>query len=192
MRAAQVISDLGSDEQAQQEVPSALGTQLRERSGQERLSYVSYDLNGPTKTQQHATAIVVVFGNPRSGLPLYDNAVQHAHLLWATELLDGAWICDEDGAVIPPSRILRSWLRPMLARLAADGTVPRLSSFWAQDFTLNTMRRGGNSHAADMGAERWMRCGHGRWSAGTKGGLHMIDYYDEISLGRRLLVTACM
>jgi site-specific DNA-cytosine methylase len=193
VQAAQVIADFGTEAVAKAEVHPLLAQQLYDKSGQQRLQYLLFDLNGPTKTNQTGAAKVVIFGNPQCGLPVFDNAVRHARLLWSSSLLAGPWICDGGGEVIPVQVVLRGLLRPLLSRLATSGAVPRLRSFRVQDFSLNTMRRGGNSHAADMGAERWMRCGHGRWSAGAGGGsLHMIDYYDEISVGRRLLVTACM
>ena len=193
VQAAQVIADFGTEAVAKAEVHPLLAQQLYDKSGQQRLQYLLFDLNGPTKTNQTGAAKVVIFGNPQCGLPVFDNAVRHARLLWSSSLLAGPWICDGGGEVIPVQVVLRGLLRPLLSRLATSGAVPRLRSFKVQDFSLNTMRRGGNSHAADMGAERWMRCGHGRWSAGAGGGgLHMIDYYDEISVGRRLLVTACM
>ena len=90
---------------------------------------------------------------------------------------------------------LRRVLRPSLRTVCSSERCPLLADVDIDKITLDSLRRGGNTHAADRGVERWQRCGHGRWSAGKDergSSVAMVDLYDQISQGRRLLVTARM
>jgi hypothetical protein len=156
--------------------------------------FVVLPLLGATKTSPTEAAGVVVAWVTASGLRVGEHV---------TELLqmykdDG----EEEGALLTHGRAKRAWskafalhrvLRPALRKLQADGRGIEPEAK-LKEYTSNTFRRGGNSHALDRGVTRHQCTSHGRWESKWegRGGLSMVDLYDATGTDRKLVVTSKM
>jgi len=180
------------------EMDAPMQEQVAKAAGQETgypTTSVSLTLHGPTKSSADAPATLALVGTTASGVTIFNYVRDHALHLDANKVPGSEWIVNDKGKLLTTAMLLRKVLRPSLRAIRASGRCPLLADVDIDKITLNSLRRGGNTHAADRGVERWQRCGHGRWSAGKDGrgsSVAMVDLYDQISLGRRLLVTARM
>lgn len=156
--------------------------------------FVCLPLLGPTKSLAYAAAGVVICWETQSKVAIGE----HMEALLQTYERDGA----PEGPLFTQGTEERAWtthhalhrvLRPDLRAMQEEGRggsedVP------VQLFTLNTFRRGGNSHARDRGAERWHCTAHGRWEGQyeERDSLAMSDLYDAAGTDRRLGITQRM
>ena len=93
-----------------------------------------------------------------------------------------------DGAPFSSRFFLHACLRPTLKLLQAAGT--HGGELHEVDIdtriTTNSLRRGGNTAAANAGVRRELRMGQARWKAPMG---QMVDHYDEVGLERQLSVS---
>jgi hypothetical protein len=180
------------------EMDQPMRDQVSKAAGQEQgypTTCVSLTLDGPTKSSADAPASLALIGTTASGVNIFKYVQDHVRMLSSEGVPGSEWIVDAAGKMLTTQTLLRKVLRPSLKAIKSSGRCPMLADVDVDRMSLNCLRRGGNTHAADRGVERWQRCGHGRWSAGKDGrgsSVAMVDLYDQISLGRRLLVTARM
>jgi hypothetical protein len=156
--------------------------------------FVCLPLMGPTKTLAYAAAGVVICWETQSKVAVgehveallrsYDESSTAEGPLFTHGAEEREWTA---------RHALQNVLRPSLKALQREGLggscdVP------VPLFTLNTFRRGGNSHARDRGAERWQCTAHGRWEGQfeQRDSLAMCDLYDAAGTDRRLKVTSRM
>jgi hypothetical protein len=156
--------------------------------------FVVLPLLGATKTSPTEAAGIVVAWVTASGL----RVGEHVEELLRMYEEDG----EEEGALLTQGRSRRAWtkafalhrvLRPTLARLQASGRGIEARAD-LKEYTSNTYRRGGNSHALDRGVTRLECTAHGRWESNWegRGGLAMVDLYDATGTDRKLKVTTKM
>ena len=100
-----------------------------------------------------------------------------------------------DGSTMDSHFFLTTYLRPAFLRLQDSASVgPALRSIRLRAVTTNSLRRGGNTAAANGLVPGFMRRGHGRWRAAKRGQvrLEMVDLYDEVGIERQLSVSYLM
>ena len=97
------------------------------------------------------------------------------------------------GRAWTPTYALHQVVRLALGALRGKGRGD-VSETPLSKYTLNTFRRGGNSHARNRGAKRWECTAHGRWEGqwGKRDALAMTDLYDAAGTDRKLVVTSVM
>jgi hypothetical protein len=65
-----------------------------------------------------------------------------------------------------------------------------------KEYTSNTFRRGGSTHALGRGATRMQCTAHGRWESEWEsrggGGVAVVDLYDATGTDRKLTITTKM
>jgi len=101
-----------------------------------------------------------------------------------------------DGSELDSHFFLTSFLRPAFLRVKDSPDFgPGLSSVLLSSVTTNSLRRGGNTAAANGRVPGFMRRGIGRWRLVKRSGtvrLEMVDLYDEVGIERQLSVSYLM
>lgn len=92
------------------------------------------------------------------------------------------------GALFNSRFFLHVFLRPALHEVQTSGAHGGELHGVEIDvrITTNSLRRGGNTAAANAGVRRELRMGHARWKAPMG---QMVDHYDEVGLERQLSVS---
>ena len=99
-----------------------------------------------------------------------------------------------NGARFTSSFFLHEHLRPAFKDLQKDplhqASLAGIDVHLA--ITTNSLRRGGNTAAANAGVPRYLRMGHSRWRPGSAASQDMADLYDEVSTEDKLAVSYAM
>jgi len=151
--------------------------------------FVVLPLMGPTKTSTNEAAGVVICWTTRGGI----RVGEHVAALLGMYAVDGEptgalFTHGPSGRAWTPTYALHHVVRPAIGTLRERGEGDT-SVTPLQSYTLNTFRRGGNSHARDRGAKRWECTAHGRW----EGQWEKRDVrYDAAGTDQKLVVTSAM
>ena len=103
-------------------------------------------------------------------------------------LLSPRLFVQHSGVLFNSRFFLHVFLRPVLHELQTSGAHGGELHGVEIDvrITTNSLRRGGNTAAANAGVRRELRMGHARWKAPMG---QMVDHYDEVGLERQLSVS---
>ena len=157
------------------------------------LPFVCLPLLGGTKNNTTAPCGVVVCWETASTLRVGDHVQCLLTMYEAAGRREGPLLTHGAGGTgWTRSFALHRVLRPALRKLQEIGSLP--ATVDVKEYTSNTFRRGGNTHALDRGVTRPQCTAHGRWESQweSREGLAMVDLYDATGTDRKLDVTTKM
>jgi hypothetical protein len=142
-----------------------------------------------TKTMRSASVRIACVLLSQAGINLGSFLIPFLVLRQRLPLLASPRLFVQHSGVLFTSRFfLHVFLRPALLELQASGTHGGELHGVEVDvrITTNSLRRGGNTAAANAGVRRELRMGQARWKAPMG---QMVDHYDEVGLERQLSVS---
>jgi hypothetical protein len=157
------------------------------------LPFVCLPLLGGTKNNTTAPSGVEVCWETASTLRVGDHVQCLLAMYEAAGRREGPLLTHGAGGTgWTRSFALHRVLRPTLRKLQEVGSLPAIVD--VKEYTSNTFRRGGNTHALDRGVTRPQCTAHGRWESEweSREGLAMVDLYDATGTDRKLDVTTKM